>query len=125
MTYSYYDPTLPKIQSDASQVWSESRINTNALVDAVNMASMENWNAVPTGANPSQPDQYLITNVTDPKQKLKMTFTWGTSGVSEGAPTQIVFEKTTDGVNYDVINTATFAYTVLGAAPSVTWSRPA
>ena len=124
MPYDYFNPLNPAGSNDAAQVWSNARLNQNALVDSINMGAMENWDATPSGANPSQPDQYLLINKDDNNQQIKMVFTWGTSGVSEGAPLQIIFSRSSDGVNFDVISTLAFSYTVLGAAPSTTWSRP-
>lgn len=126
MSYQHYDPAIPNVNETAELIWDSVRANMDALLHQImTNGIVENWNAGPVvgGGTPQQPDSYVHTYLADTQKRIKLDYTWGVTGPEKDSVTQMIISYTSDGGSiYDVIRTASFSYSELGAPPVVSWT---
>jgi len=124
MAYTKIDITIPT--AGGTRATDIPGINTNlrALVDAVNMGMVVDWNfsisGTTGGYSEYNPNYYLWTYATDSNYILRATCTW-----SSGIIQTMLWELSTDGgsdYTSNEIGTQTFTYGTTGACTAVDWS---
>lgn len=129
MAYNHPDHQHPKTATDNDLVWQYIRHNWQAVTHGLLAGVWPGWDGAPVvgSGTAQQPDEFIYTNNETSggtTQKVKVEYTYGTSGAEEGAVTQMIISFTGDNeTTWDVISTADFTYSEVGAVPSVTWTK--
>ncbi len=123
MAYTQLDLTKPDQTSQNITTYSASiRTNDEAMLDQlITVGMMPGWDYSYTAGTADAPTTIFFTKKSNTNYKIRGTFTYGGDGV-----TTMMFEKTTDGTNYDKMkydgyDTMTITYSG-GLIQSYSWS---
>lgn len=137
MAYTDFDPTKPDATTQTlGQMGTSMRNNELAIRDMMcgnvggfagwNLAAYDSSNNNPPLTDPDKPAYIVLSKGTE---RVKLTITWSTSGVTDGYPTRLVFSYSSDsGSTYDVIKGGTtngycdMTYDAAGNLTNTTWS---
>ncbi len=123
--YLHPDYTNPALDSPPQAVWDEIQQNVASVVHGLGFGVLPGWNGGPSiGAGTAQqPDSFKFENnetTGSTKEKMRILFTYGVGGSSDGVVTEMIFEHTSDNEGtWNVITTITLSYSESGAVPSV------
>ena len=135
MAYTDFDPAAPDPSTDSpGTCFDETLANLLAMRDSIvggtgffpgwNMAAYDASNTTPPASDADEPAYLVFTKGSD---KVKVTITWGTSGVTDGWPTRLV-ASWWNGSSYDVIKGGStngyydITYDANGNVTSAAWS---
>lgn len=122
MTYALFDPAKPDASvGSRTDQFTNTRSNLTALADMLaGFAGMQGFDVAIVSSNAYGPTVITATNGT---QVLKKTIAYNGSGVTEGLPDTIDYEKSTDGgSSWDSIATQTFNYDGSGNFTDYSWA---
>lgn len=120
MAYTAFDAANPAGTQNGTAVPDSARNNGKALRDAVLMGAMDGFVFSVAGGTAAQPATMFAKNGTI---WLRATVTWGSGTGTDGNPTTIVWELSTNsGGVYDTIDTQTFTYDSAGNLTATTGS---
>ncbi len=120
MAYTAFDPTTPAGTQNGTAVPDSARNNGKAIRDAVLMGAMDGFVFSVSGGTASQPATMFWKNGAI---WLRATVTWGSGTGTDGNPTNIVWELSTNsGGVYDTIDTQTFTWDSSGNLTATTGS---
>ena len=129
MAYTHYVDTTPTLSQDGDDAVDSMRNNMLALRDAVIMGVMVGWDMTVTpGTGSNEKPQYLYMHKNGASTaRLRITYTWGTTGGEDGNPTVLALHYTADddplgSAVWDSMGTFTITYNSDGTVASGAWS---
>lgn len=120
MAYEEFVENAPTASDTGLSFADRTRNNLMALRDAVIVGTLPGWSFAVTGGPPTQP-----TEVTYSKgvERLRVTITYGESGVIEDNVTSAVWAYSPDGgTTFETIGTESVTYDGNGDVTATAWS---
>lgn len=121
MAYTVFDPAKPDATTQNGTQFAQSiRDNLSAIRDGVVVGAIAGWNFSKSGGSAEMPAIVLYTKGTG---RLRITLTWGTTGVATDNVTVAVYAYSSNsGSTYDTIGTKTITWDAAGLITATTWS---
>jgi phenylacetate-coenzyme A ligase PaaK-like adenylate-forming protein len=119
MSYAGFDASKPNPDQTGTQFANSTRENMLFLRDAVRLGTMPLWDLATTGTS-GQPSAITYSKA---DERLRVSLTYGSSGATDGAVTQAVYEYSDNaGTDWDAIGTETITYDGSGNVTAINWS---
>lgn len=112
MPYTHYNYLQPNPTNTGTQLCDNTRLNQQAIRDAIFAGYMPGWSMRTSGPNPAEPDSILYVGQEGigPEQ-VRVDLVWGTTGGADGNVIQADMVYSSDnGVNFDPVSTWFIAY---------------
>ena len=120
MSYTKFTDSKPVISDTGLQVVNTTRTNLMALRDAAVCGNLVDWDMDASGGTVARPTRLTYSKG---NERVRLNLTWGSSGNSEGAPTRIVVQYSSNsGSSYQTIGTKTITYTTGGYVTRTRWT---
>lgn len=129
MAYVPFVDQKPVFSDNGDDVVDDIRENLMALRDAVVLGVLVGWDmTVTAGTGTNEQPQYLYMHKNGVStERLRITYTWGTTGGATGNPTVLALHYTADddplgSATWDSMGTFTITYNSDGTVASGAWS---
>lgn len=129
MAYVPFVDQKPVFSDNGDDVVDDIRENLMALRDAVVLGVLVGWDmTVTAGTGTNAQPQYLYMHRNGAStERLRITYTWGTTGGEAGNPTVLALHYTADddplgSATWDLMGTFTITYNSDGTVASGAWS---
>ena len=129
MAYVPFVDGYPLLSQDGDDAVDSMRNNLMALRDAVVLGAFVGWDmTVTAGTGSNEQPQYLYMHRNGAStERLRITYTWGTTGGEAGNPTVLALHYTADddplgSAVWDSMGTFTITYNSDGTVASGAWS---
>lgn len=109
MAYTKVDQTKPTTSQTRQAAIDLIRTNDNAISHAVIAGLLVDWEMTFSGGTAAEPSTITFTDKTLTSRKIRITFTWGTTGGENGQVKTAAWDWW-NGSSYDSMASCTFSY---------------